>query len=565
MKKLLASLILVFLTDIAFAVNIRIEVNPPAPVKEENFQVIFKIRSPSNSQPYISFDPGFAEVLGKKSSGVSISTTIVNGRVSTVREASYIFDLIAPRAGRLNLKDIVVDIDGTKTRLPNKVIKITSTRTSPQNYFLQAEVSNVNPFLGEGFNVNYYLYYRYSMSIIGHEILRFPSLNNFIKRFYMPSSKVETIEKDGYMYSRKLIYSARLYPEKEGELKIDPVKIKIQYPKRTRGGVGFFGFGLTQYATKSISSKQVKIKVRSFEGIEIPKNYSGLIGDNNFRLEVTRNKYMVNEAIELKLIVEGEGALEKFESPKLLLKDELEEFDTKSSFEEINHIRGRKTFEYTYLPRKAFSDPERIFKISIFDSTKMEFIDKEIKIPALVVSGQAFNGYSNQSVEGKSKSKNENLNLQKEIALKGILGPITEVNKMAESWIRVLIIFVASIIIFILAVEGFELHKRYRLPKEVTVLNFDLKRNGVDYHRLFRLLYYLKNSNMKEVEDIKLIVSNSELSDSAKGYFTKALEVGEIVSFSDKGDENNSFHYEDKYFKELLSKIGRMKHNESLQ
>ncbi len=564
MKKLLLFFILMSFTTIALGTNVKVEVDPPVPVKEENFQLVFKVRSPSNSQAYISFDPGFAEVLGKKSTGVSISTTIVNGRVSTVREASYIFDLVAPRAGRLGIKNIVVDIDGNKTRLPDKIIKIASTKSSPKNYYLQAEVSNEAPFLGEGINVDYYLYYRYSMSIIGHEILKFPALNNFIKRFYMPTSKVETVEKDGYMYSRKLIYSARLYPEKEGELKIDSVKIRVQYPKRTRGGVGFFGFGLTQYATKDLSSKQVKINVKSFSGLDIPKNYTGLIGENNFKLEVTRNRYMVNEAIELKLLVEGEGALEKFEAPKLIIKDELEEFDTKSSFEEINNSRARKTFEYTYLPRKPFNDPDRIFKVSIFMPSKMEFIEKEIRIPALTVSGQAFNGYSNQSTESKVKSKNENLNLQKSITLKGILGPITYVNKASENWIRTFILIASFFIIIIIGLEGLDVFKRYRLPKEVVSLNHELKKDGVDYHRLFRLLYFLKNNN-KDVQDIKVIVSNSQLSDSAKNYFTKALEVGEIVSFSDKGDENIPFHYEDKYFKELLSKIGRLKHNENLR
>ena len=565
MRKLISLFIFMLIPYFSFAAEVSVEVNPPNPLKDENFQLIFKVKSPSNSTAYISFDPGFAQVLGKRSSGVSISTTIVNGRVSTVRESSYIFEMIAPKNGRLTIKDISVDIDGKKTNIPNKYINIASTRKTHRNYFLVAELSNSSPFIGEGFNVDYYLYYRYSMSIIGHEILKFPTLNNFIKRFYMPTSKVETVEKDGFMYSRKLIYSARLYPEKEGKLRIDPVKIRIQYPKNTRSGVGFFGFGMTRYETRDISSKQEEIEVRGFEGLEVPKNYSGLIGENNFRLELNRNKFMVNEAIELKLIAEGEGALEKMEAPKLLNKSELEEFDTKSNFEEINLTRARKTFEYTYLPRSAFSDPSRIYKISIFDPISKTFIEKEIPIPSIAVSGQAFNGYTNQTEKKSSSSTNTSTDPATGAQLKGILAPVTDYNTISLNWIRSLIYLIILILLGFLIEFSYGMYKSYQLPEEVRNLNYEIKQSGIDYPKLYRLLYFLKNPKKREAEDIEDIILESELSDPAKDYFSKALKVGEMTSFSDKSSAENDFHYEDKYFKELLGKIEKTLHNESIQ
>ena len=191
--------------------------------------MIFKIESSQRADPKISFDPGKAEVIGRQKGGVSISTTIINGRVSAKKEATYIYELVSATPGTIRITNIEVDNGGVKTKVEDQVINVGAVRKEPRSYFLNAEISNKNPFIGEGIQVNYYLYTRFSENIIGNEILKFPVLNHFIKRFQMPSNQIERIQKDGLIYNRRLIYAARLYPVKEGEINVDPLQLKIQY------------------------------------------------------------------------------------------------------------------------------------------------------------------------------------------------------------------------------------------------------------------------------------------------------------------------------------------------
>ena len=162
-------------------------------------------------------------------------------------------------------------------------------------------------YLGEGITVRYFLYSKVPVNSV--DIKKYPKLNNFLKRFLQEQERSERVSVDGQLYLRTQIYAAKLFPEKPGEVKIDPLELSASYPV-VRSGDPFGTFGLNRnFKTKTIASETVKLQVLPLPQ-PVPENFTGLVGKHDFNLQFGQTKMIVNEPLEVKLTVAGGGALE---------------------------------------------------------------------------------------------------------------------------------------------------------------------------------------------------------------------------------------------------------------
>ena len=172
-----------------------------------------------------------------------------------------------------------------------------------------------------------------------------------IKRFHHVKENSENVNYRGYIYKRSLKYSARVYPEKIGKLFIDSMKVGVQYQNRgdRRTLLGAFRFAFGEVKRRNFSSRPIEIAVRPLPA-GAPQNFTGLVGEHTFKASSLKKKYLVNEAIELRVEVYGPGALENFDDPIIYHDHELEVFDTKSEIVETSESTAKKILDYTYLP-----------------------------------------------------------------------------------------------------------------------------------------------------------------------------------------------------------------------
>ena len=84
-SKIIKFVLLWFLSLSCFA-QIKVEVRPQKPIKEETFSVLFKISTVSDEEPYISFSPSGVEVQGRQREGVSVQATMINGKFTSRRQ-----------------------------------------------------------------------------------------------------------------------------------------------------------------------------------------------------------------------------------------------------------------------------------------------------------------------------------------------------------------------------------------------------------------------------------------------------------------------------------------------
>ena len=541
------------------AETVNLDVNPRGPLAGEIFDVTFKIKVKNiNKTPRISFKPIGAELIGKKRGGESIRTVIINGRTTITKELSFIFKLVSNKPGNVRISNIKIFVDGRNINLPDKTIKVISERKKrPEsgNIFVLATSSKKNIFVGEGIDVKYYLYSNVRMT--GYDIEQYPKLNGFIKRFYSPKQKIERVEYNGEIYERTLQYSARLYPEKPGLVKIDPLILKVQYFSSNKRNPYFtFGFSSGRMKTKIIQNKVININVNPIPLKNRPDNFTGLVGDHKFKIFLNKKKFLVNEAIEVKIEIEGKGALENYDAPVIYQHNDLEEFDKKGRIIHLNTILAKKVFDYTFLPRGPFKISPRQIKFYFFDPITKQFKGNNLSIPGLVVGGNATSRPSSSLTKEDGLGKDNSLkSIPKTESKKAgsLIAPIFKNSLIDKIWIPKLNIIILVIIIALIGEFIISDYKNKRTGEGLNKLCLGLEKDGLNYSKLYKIIMHLKTSKDHSHEaSLSSVIDKSLLSQKARTYFKNLVEKSEQATFKDKNTAKN-FVYKESFFEELKS------------
>ena len=573
--KLLFLLFAVGIIPALRAENVDIEVSPPEPLINERFFVTFKINTTGNVEPYISFTPDGATVQGKREQGVSISTTVINGKFTTSREQNYVYELVAERAGQITLKNIKVDIGGKVTTLKDVHANVLSQPRRIPDAFMEAQASKTKVYLGEGIDVNYYLYFKNSIS--ANDVKEFPKLNKFIKRFHHINSPVETVQYKGQVLKRILAYSARLYPEKVGNAVLDPMTISVQVVESDYSSpFGGFGMGSQHFKNKDLSSPRIEVEVLPLPSENVPAGFTGMVGEHEFSLSIPKNKYLVNEPIEIKLEVKGKGALENMDAPAIYTDNNLEQFDTKSEVTELGAQSAKKVFEYTLLARGPLNIKQRELPLAYFDPNSGRYVEKKLTIPALEVSGVATQTGSTGTPTAAPVKKDQPQAAQEDFLSKlfasnesgkkvepnaiGLIGPsLKNEGRWFDRWFDLIN---AALVLMILGVlvSWFYSSKNTvtasdrgdEIKKDIALM----KSKGLNYSELYKVVAALDRHNRMSAGGVSIndVINQSALSNEAKTYFKQTLQVCEEKNFGiNKQDKKISF--ENKYFKELLKYV----------
>lgn len=568
--KIIIFLLMAFTSLILRAEEVDVVVEPKEGVINESFYVTFKVKTSGNEEPYISFTPYGASVLGKRSQGLSISTVVINGKFTTTREQAVVYELLAERQGQVYLRNIKVEMSGKTIPVKEVRINILNEPRRVPDAFIEAEASKTKVYLGEGLDVNYYLYFKTSIS--ANDVKEFPKLNKFIKRFHHINSPVETVQYKGQVLKRILAYSARLYPEKIGHAVLDPMKISVQMIENDYGNG--FGFGNQRYKNKDLASPTVEIEVLPLPSEGVPSSFTGLVGEHEFNLSVPKSKYLVNEPIEVKLEVKGKGALENYDAPVIYSDNNLEAFDTKSEVTEIGTQAAKKLFEYTLLARGPVKIAGREAAFAYFDPSSGKYVEKKVSIPALEVSGQAMaaSDSSSKSETVATPEKSDENNLLNSFFKKsdkiidrnpiGLVGPsLAGQGRWFDRGFLVINVFLGLALV-IIGIQWVLFNRKNTGPADHYVLVkrdiSHLKKRGLKYSELYRVLTALDKTNKMSSGGISIInvINESELNKEAKEYFKDALAFTEGGSFAQsKSASGQNITFEKKHFNELMKHI----------
>ncbi len=551
--KIVLFVFILFFSITTWADSAKVELNPARPVVGEVFRAFFHIYTDSDAEPVINFIPSGVEVVGKSNQGVSTSTVYANGNLTVTREMIYVYELVASRPGSGSLRDINISMNGKTFRHPTVSFNVLKEAEEKSEVFVMADIAKKEVYLGEGILVRYYVYSRAQVNNI--ELKKFPKLTNFLKRFLQEPENPERVNVDGQVYVRRLVYSSKLFPEKVGELKIDPLYAAVTYAAASSNDP-FSTFGFSRdFRTRSLSSEAVTITVKPLPE-PVPAGFTGLIGKHEFDLQFGQSKLIVNEPLEIKLTVSGGGMLETFEAPTLFKAQGFEEFETNGDLKISDPNNATKIFDYTYLAKENMKIPAGTVTLSTFDPTAQKYIPVQLNIPELVVAG----GNASPKTESPKEDKKteDKKDFQMPQITKDFAGPILEDPTFYRKYLTYFNLLVAGISLFVALSL---VMKKGMFPKfggDLGVPNL-FKKGQFSLSEFTRWLSPLIQKTGKAP---LAIIRESDLREPEKTYFIDLLNANDYKDYSaQKG--GLKFTYQSGAFKSLGKYIESVKNESS--
>ena len=310
----------------------------------------------------------------------SIRNSWVNGKRSFSK--TYAYFLSPTNKGSFTIGQATIEVDGEIYKTLPVQVTVTSAVDKPtdpndpnyladKNIHLVAELSNKNPFLNEAISVTYKLYVSQDTGVNNWRELEAPRYADFwSNNIDIKSLNVQNGTYDGKPYRYVILRKTLLYPQKTGELKIEPLTldVSVQVPSNRRD---FFGNLISSSVSKTVSAGSSFINVKPLPIDNQPIDYSGAVGDFNFEIKSNKNNLLLDEAFQLSLIVSGSGNFNLFEDPRITLPNSLEIYEPEKTSNisiRVSGMKGKVNNEYTVVPNRPGKYIIPKIKFSYFNS-----------------------------------------------------------------------------------------------------------------------------------------------------------------------------------------------------
>ena len=226
---------------------------------------------------------------------------------------------------------------------------------------------------------------------------------------------------------------------------------------------------------------------------------------NGWKKIINKEKFLVNEPIEIDLSINGTGALELYEEPSVFESPMVENFDSTSDFVVNKDFTSTKSFKITYLARAPGVLPAKKMPLVFFDSKTLRFVTREINIPKIQIAGTSIsqNKTNNDSLVNIPENR-----IKKEVPFN--LNPIYKVkNTVVYNRITLVLLI---LIIFILAL-GTYLYKRisFKRTKEDLDIFAKILKYGASYPDFYELIQKLGKGFFISIEPVPILATSSNL------------------------------------------------------
>ncbi|MDP3916042.1 MAG: BatD family protein [Bacteroidota bacterium] len=321
------------------------------------------------------------DVLMGPSTSQSSSIQIINGKTTQSTSFSYIFVLRAKKEGKFTIRPASIKVDGKiyeSNSLEIQVAKGQPQQSASQqnqqnqaeaeasptgniskdNLFVKLNLDKTNVSKGEQIIATVKLYLSQNVPLSGFDEVKLPSYEGFwTKEIEVPQQVNFTREVyNGKIYQVGVLKKTILFPQQTGAIRIDPFEITCLVRQRVGQQRGFFDDFFDNYRVvkAKVVSDPISVNVKDLPNQ--PSNFSGAVGSFSFSGALDKNNIKSNEAVTLKLTVNGTGNLTLINPLKIVLPEDFETYEPKTSNRitaNDNGLSGSITFEYLFIPRFA--------------------------------------------------------------------------------------------------------------------------------------------------------------------------------------------------------------------
>jgi hypothetical protein len=372
-------ILMMFVGFFAIADNIQFTMEgPDAVAVGEQFRLSFTLNE-SGSNLTLPDLSNFDVLMGPSTSQSS-SIQMINGKTTQTSSFSYIFILRAKKEGKFTIRPASINVGGKTYESNELAIQVVkgqpqasggqqqgaqqeqstnaNASISKDNLFVRIIVDKTNVSKGEQLIATIKLYINQNVPLNGFDEVKMPSFEGFWTKDIDVPTQVSFDREvyNGKIYQVGVLKKTILFPQQTGPIRIDPFEITCQVRQRVKQQQGFFDDFFDNYriVKAKVVSDPVTINVKDLANS--PANFSGAVG--NFNLDASLDKSITksNEAVTLKLTINGSGNISLIKAPKIELPQDFEAYEPKTTERSTagnNGMNGSITFEYLFIPRFA--------------------------------------------------------------------------------------------------------------------------------------------------------------------------------------------------------------------
>ena len=334
------------------------------------FEVRFTVNGQAEQFNPPSFD-GFQVVSGPNQ---STSMRSINGKTTVSTSLGY--RLVAAKEGKYTIGPAEVTANGKTYRSNALTLTVekgagnnsgaggdsgrASTRTAAdasKQIFIRAVPDKRTVYQGEQVTVSYKLYT--NVQLVGNMPGKMPAFNGFWSHALEPNNqRTEWTQEvvDGVHYQVTVLQRYVLFPERSGQLQIDPMEMTfvVREPVATNDPFERFFGGAYREVEREVKSPVVPITVRALPSAGKPEGFDGAVGNFSFTTTVDRTELKANEAVNYTLKIAGSGNLRLINAPKVRIPETIERYDPKVDdqvSETVSGASGSRQFTYLLIPR----------------------------------------------------------------------------------------------------------------------------------------------------------------------------------------------------------------------
>jgi len=398
MRKIVITIIQVLVSYGIFAQDITIVAEAPVVVAAgEQFTISWTANSRGGD--FEAPDIKDFYVLSGPQTSFSQSTQIINGKLTSSISNKYTYYLQATKEGNFTIAPAKYKV-GNKEYLSEAIeIEVvsedsavsrsrsvdqdagsgqqTTQRVSSSDLYTRLVLNRREVFIGQSLVASLKIYSRVNLS--GIQEVKYPDFQSFLKEDIEtpPLRNLERENVNGSIYGTGILQQFLLYPQRTGNITIEPAELTVLLQQQSRSNDPFFGDFFSSFSTvpKMIASQPVEIRVKPLPPGE-PDSFDGAVGSFAMTSDISEDTVNVNNAITYRIVLEGQGNLKLISAPELILPPDIEIYEPKVSSDlrtSASGTSGSRIFEYVLIPRYhgEFTIPS--VKYSYFDPATEEY------------------------------------------------------------------------------------------------------------------------------------------------------------------------------------------------
>lgn len=407
-NKRIILIFLLFLGVYAYAEDVVFQANAPKQaILGKPFQLTYTVNQ--RSKDLRAPEMADFDILAGPYTSTSSSTSFVNGKRTSSFTQTYTYTLMARAEGEFTIAPATITVGHDQYRSNGLKIKVlpadeqpaaqqnaarsqeesstaqSTANASQDNLFIKTLVTKTKVKEQECILLSYKIYWAGVDLVQFTNNTKIPEFKGFLKQELEQSDIQTNIEHyNGRNYQTAVIYQTLLYPQKSGDIQIDPAAfeavLRVQNRSQVRSIFDDFFASYTN-VTRALTAPAITIHVEPLPAGK-PIGFSGGVGHFDINSTITQTDITANDAVTIKLTIKGSGNLKMLKTPAVDWPEGFEVYDPKVSNNFKNSqsgTTGTKTIEYLAIARAAGTYTIPSIEFSYYDTNEGKY--KQLTTP----------------------------------------------------------------------------------------------------------------------------------------------------------------------------------------